>query len=171
MEDNKQAAAEAERQRILEEAAKPAVTRALESIAQGAAEADLKTKVQQAIDSASAGVEYGVAQDQRDPQATAPGKPVALTPAAPVVSGTAHTVETGDAADNETTLSLSAINARLAPLSISGSGLAEFGIEPLATDKNAKLYSEAQLQELLNKIVEHIVLVNRQTAAEQLEAA
>ena len=77
------------------------------------------------------------------------------------------TGDEADPADFEPTLNLSAINARLAPLSISGAGLAEFGIEPLATDKNARLYSEAQFGDLLVAIGVHIAKLAR----EQREAA
>lgn len=71
------------------------------------------------------------------------------------------------AASNRPTLKLGDINARLAPLSISGAGLAEFGIEPLATDKSAKLYSPAQFSDLLVAIGVRIAKL----ASEQLEAA
>lgn len=181
--EHKQAEAkrlEAERARIRAEE---------ERRAQAAAEAELKTKVQQAIDSASAGVEYGVAQDRLDPQAAAPTAPTVEQDAALVKDILENGVEIpfGTAQDrlapgepagsNRPTLNLSAINARLAPLSISGAGLAEFGIEPLATDKNAKLYSEAQFEALLRKLVHRLakqvdhIMTRKKEAAEQLEAA
>lgn len=128
--------AEEERRRILEEAAKPAVTRALESIEQDA-----------------------------------PGKPVASIPAVPAAGVTARAVGTGAAADNKPTLNLSAINARLAPLSISAAGLAEFGIEPLATDKSARLYSEAQFETLRTKLIEHLSRVAATEHQQEKEAA
>ena len=115
--------AAARREQILSEAAKPAVTRALETI-----------------------------EREKD---VAPGKPAAPAPtaAAPVADGIAPAVATGNAADEAPTLTLGAINQRLIPISISASGLAEFGIEPLATRKAAKLYSQAQFEQLCQAIV------------------
>jgi len=115
--------AAARRERILAEAAKPAVTRALEAI-------------------------------EREKEA-APGKPIAPAPtaAAPVAAGIANAAATGDAADEAPTLTLGAINERLHPISISAAGLAEFGIEPLATKKAAKLYSQSQFEQLCQAIV------------------
>jgi len=117
--------AAARRERILAEAAKPAVTRALEAI-------------------------------EREKEAM-PGKPIApaSTAAAPVAAGIAHAAATGDAADEAPTLTIGAINERLHPISISAAGLAEFGIEPLATKKAAKLYSQSQFEQLCRAIVRY----------------
>lgn len=84
-----------------------------------------------------------------------PGKPIApaSTAAAPVAAGIAHAAATGDAADEAPTLTIGAINERLHPISISAAGLAEFGIEPLATKKAAKLYSQSQFEQLCQAIV------------------
>ena len=100
--------AAARRERILAEAAKPAVTRALEEIE----------------------------RHKSDPRFAAV---VASAPAP---------------ADEAPTLTLGTINERLHPISISAAGLAEFGIEPLATRKAAKLYSEAQFQQACRAIVQ-----------------
>lgn len=115
--------AAARREQILAEAAKPAVTRALEMI-------------------------------EREKDVT-PGKPIAPAPidAAPVDVGIAPVAAVGSAADDAPTLTLGAINERLHPISISAAGLAEFGIEPLATRKAAKLYSQAQFEQLCQAIV------------------
>ena len=56
-------------------------------------------------------------------------------------------------ADEAPTLTLGAINERLHPISLSSAGLAEFGIEPLATRKAAKLYSQAQFEQACRAIV------------------
>ena len=48
---------------------------------------------------------------------------------------------------------MGAINERLSPISLSAAGLAEFGIEPLATKKAAKLYSQSQFEQLCRAIV------------------
>ena len=56
-------------------------------------------------------------------------------------------------ADETPTLTLGAINERLSPISVSAAGLAEFGIEPLATKKAAKLYSQSQFEQLCRAIV------------------
>ncbi|MFA5386834.1 MAG: YqaJ viral recombinase family protein [Candidatus Paceibacterota bacterium] len=71
----------------------------------------------------------------------------------------------GDEPDNEPTLKLGDINARLAPLSISTAGMAQFGIEALARDKSAHLFSEAQFARLLMLLTQHIQNIS------QLEAA
>lgn len=115
--------AAARRERILAEAAKPAVTRALEAI-------------------------------EREKDA-AQGKPLAPAPtiAAPVAVGIALVAATGGAADDTPELTLGAINERLHPISLSAAGLAEFGIEPLATRKAAKLYSHAQFEQACRAIV------------------
>ena len=99
--------AAARRERILAEAAKPAVTRALEEIE----------------------------RHKSDPRFAAV---VASAPAP---------------ADEAPTLTLGTINERLHPISISAAGLAEFGIEPLATRKAAKLYSRSQFEQLCQAIV------------------
>ncbi len=59
----------------------------------------------------------------------------------------------GRPADEAPTLTLGAINERLHPISVSAAGLAEFGIEPLATRKAAKMYSEAQFEQACRAIV------------------
>lgn len=84
-----------------------------------------------------------------------PGKPLvpAPTAAAPVAAGIAPAVATGNAADEAPTLTIGAINERLHPISISAAGLAEFGIEPLATRKASKLYSHAQFEQACRAIV------------------
>ena len=56
-------------------------------------------------------------------------------------------------ADEAPTLTIGAINQRLHPISISAAGLAEFGIEPLATKKAANLYSQSQFEQLCQAIV------------------
>ncbi len=134
--------AQARREQILTDAAKPAVTRALEAI-------------------------------EREKEA-APGKPLAPAPiaAAPVAAGIAPAVATGNAADEAPTLTLGAINERLHPISISASGLAEFGIEPLATKKAAKLYSQSQFEQLCRAIVQYATnaLRTEQKASSRLAA-
>ncbi len=57
------------------------------------------------------------------------------------------------AADDTPELTLGTINERLSPISLSAAGLAEFGIEPLATKKAAKLYSQSQFEQLCRAIV------------------
>lgn len=104
--------AQARREQILTEAAKPAVTRALEEIE----------------------------RHKADPRFAA------------VVAG-APAAEPVNAADELPALTLGAINDRLCPINISAAGLAEFGIEPLATRKAAKLYSQAQFEQACRAIV------------------
>lgn len=153
------AEAEAERQRL-----------AAEALAKAKAEADL----------AEAAAAPAPQSDQQAP-ASAPSE---AAPAAPVKCDGNHggprcadPERWNDDASNEPTLNVSAINKRLAPLSISAAGLAEFGIEPLANEKNARLYSEAQFEVLLRKLVHRLasqvdhIMTRKKEAAEQLEAA
>lgn len=95
-----------------------------------------------------------IAEQASRPEAV-PGKPIApaSTAAAPVAAGIAHAAATGNAADDAPTLTIGAINDRLHPISLSAAGLAEFGIEPLATRKAAKLYSQAQFEQACRAIV------------------
>lgn len=95
-----------------------------------------------------------IAEQASRPEAV-PGKPIAPAPtdAAPVGVGTAPVAATGGAEDETPALTLGAINERLHPISLSAAGLAEFGIEPLATRKAAKLYSKAQFEQLCQAIV------------------
>lgn len=132
------AEAEAERQRL-----------AAEALAKAKAEADL----------AEAAAAPAPQSDHQAP-ASAPSE---AAPAAPVKCDGNHggprcadPERWNDDASNEPTLNVSAINKRLAPLSISAAGLAEFGIEPLANEKNARLYSEAQFSNLLFELRHHI---------------
>lgn len=102
------------------------------------------------------------AEEERRARAAAEAEQQA---AEPVLKAAAPAAQTS----NEPTLNLSAINARLAPLSISCAGLAQFDIEPLATDKNAKLYSEHQLALLCHKITEHVAPLTQNQWAERRE--
>lgn len=118
----------------------------------------------------------GVAQDVGAVAAPAPAAPVsnqaphaAQAPAPAVIK--APLPAASAPLSNEPTLNLGAINKRLAPLSISGAGLAELSIEPLATEKNSKLYSEAQFMTLLNELVDHLSRIGAKAHREQLEAA
>ena len=72
---------------------------------------------------------------------------------------------TGDEPDNEPTLKLGDINARLAPLSINAAGLAHFGITALTRDKSAYLFSEAQFYALLGHLARHINSIKQTEAA------
>lgn len=72
---------------------------------------------------------------------------------------------TGDEPDNEPTLKLGDINARLSPLSINAAGLAHFGITALARDKSAHLFSEAQFSALLVHLSRHIHSIKQTEAA------
>lgn len=58
----------------------------------------------------------------------------------------------GDEPDNEPTLKLGDINARLRPISISAAGLADLGIEPAGRERRAVLYRESQFAEICGAI-------------------
>ena len=54
-------------------------------------------------------------------------------------------------------VTLGHINALLAPISISAAGLAELGFEPVATNKNAKLYDEGDIPAMCRAIAQHVM--------------
>ncbi len=58
----------------------------------------------------------------------------------------------GDEPDNEPTLKLGDINARLRPISISAAGLVDLGIEPAGRERRAVLYRESQFAGLCDAI-------------------
>ena len=70
-----------------------------------------------------------------------------------MAAGIAPVAAVGSASDDTPELTLGAINERLSPISLSAAVLAEFGIEPLATKKSAKLYSQAQFEQACRAIV------------------
>ena len=114
--------AAARRERILAEAAKPAVTRALEAI-----------------------------EREKDAAPGKPLAP-APTIAAPVAAGIAPVVAVGSASDDTPELTLGAINERLSPISLSAAGLADLGIEPAGRERRAVLYRESQFAEICGAI-------------------
>jgi hypothetical protein len=61
------------------------------------------------------------------------------------------------AADEQATIKLGDICARIAPLSISAAGLAELGIVHSDTDKAAKLYRHSDLPRIRDALVRHVV--------------
>lgn len=147
------ALAEAERQRIrAEEEAKAREAQKRVDEAVSAEHARLRAAQRQADADARA-----LVNREEQEHATPRGEPApAPTAVSAVAGGTARAVEAGGAESHKPTLTLGAINARLAPISISGAGMSEFGIEPLATDKRAKLYSEAQFGNLLCELSDHL---------------
>lgn len=48
------------------------------------------------------------------------------------------------------------INAAIAPLAITADGLAQLGIQPVGTERAAKLYASADMPHILNAIASHI---------------
>jgi len=64
--------------------------------------------------------------------------------------------------DNEALLKLGDINAAIAPLSITADGLKQFGFEPVATDKSAKLYRARALETMLRHMAHHLTQVANQ---------
>jgi hypothetical protein len=65
------------------------------------------------------------------------------------------------------TLRLGQINERIAPLSIDAAGLTRLGFPPAATDKNAKLFHEADFPRIVDAMASHLhnVQVQQQAAA------
>lgn len=54
------------------------------------------------------------------------------------------------------TIKLGEINTLIAPLSITADGLAQLGIQPVGTERAAKLYASADMPHILNAIAAHI---------------
>ena len=63
------------------------------------------------------------------------------------------------------TIKLGEINALLAPICLTADGLASLGFEPVATDKNARLYRVASLGHICAALVEHLQAVQARQAA------
>ena len=55
-------------------------------------------------------------------------------------------------ADEAPTLTLSAINDRLRPISLSAAGLVDLGIEPAGRERRAVLYRQSQFAEICGAI-------------------
>ena len=158
--DAEKARIEAERERIRQEEERKAQAAAeakaeaertrIRAEEQHKAQMEAAERLKSEQEAAARQAAVAIAEQASRPEAV-PGKPIA--PAAPVAAGIAHAAATGDAADEAPTLTIGAINERLHPISISAAGLAEFGIEPLATRKAAKLYSRSQFEQLCRAIV------------------
>ena len=56
-------------------------------------------------------------------------------------------------------ITLGHINALLAPVKLDAAGLAELGFEPVATNKNAKLYDEGDIPAMCRAIADHVMSV------------
>ena len=162
--DAEKARIEAERERIRQEEERKAQAAAeakaeaertrIRAEEQHKAQMEAAERLKSEQEAAARQAAVAIAEQASRPEAV-PGKPIApaSTAAAPVAAGIAHAAATGDAADEAPTMTLGAINERLHPISISAAGLAEFGIEPLATRKAAKLYSRSQFEQLCRAIV------------------
>jgi hypothetical protein len=108
---------------------------------------DLKVLVKARIDAhkaAAAALDPPPSPAQSLPNDTA----AELLDAIAKIGAAAHANITPHADDELATLNIGAVNVRLAPLKIDAAGLAQLGINPAATDKAAKLYTEAQLARL-----------------------
>jgi len=121
------AAAAAERARIDAEIAQAEAQRARERIATQAAEA-------------------AAALARAEAAYTPPKAPPAPVVAAPTTPGPA---------DDGERLTLGAINARLALISVTVAGLSQLGVEPVATDKAARLYRACDFPAICRAISEH----------------
>lgn len=77
---------------------------------------------------------------------TPPKAPPAPVVAAPTTPGPA---------DDGERLTLGAINARLAPISVTVAGLSQLGVEPVAMDKAARLYRACDFPAICRAISEH----------------
>lgn len=76
----------------------------------------------------------------------------APTGAGAASAGTVRSAGTGGAAR----IKLSDINAAIAPLSITGDGLAQLGFLPVATERAAKLYDATQFMDMCSALIERL---------------
>jgi predicted phage-related endonuclease len=76
----------------------------------------------------------------------------APTGAGAASAGTVRSAGTGGAAR----IKLSDINAAIAPLSITGDGLAQLGFLPVATERAAKLYDASQFMDMCSALIERL---------------
>jgi putative phage-type endonuclease len=67
--------------------------------------------------------------------------------------------------DDGTRLTLGELNARLAPISISGAGLSELGFEPVQQIKNSRLYRSCDVPAICRAISAHVLRASRVTEA------
>jgi predicted phage-related endonuclease len=128
---------------------------------------DLQALIQKPREDFELAATARIAEHKRQEDEKAKTKPVETS--VPVVAqvaqpatriGTART-----APPSVPTLRLGQINELLAPISLSAEGLATLGIKHSATDKNAKLYHEADFERICEALTRHIAAALQQQAA------
>ena len=87
---------------------------------------------------------------------TPPKAPPAPVVAAPTTPGPA---------DDGERLTLGAINARLAPVSITGAGLTQLGFEPVTMEKNARMYRACDFPAICRALSGHVLALAEHEAA------
>jgi len=73
--------------------------------------------------------------------------------------------------DTTPLIKLGEINAGMAPLSITAEGLKQFGFDPVATDKGAKLYAQHALYTMYSRMAEHLNRKARRASEARLKQA
>lgn len=100
------------------------------------------------------------AQPEATPTPTSATAPSVQAKTAPWIAAAPVSVSPRTTNDGPPTLRLGQINERLTPITLTADGLAALGFKHSATDKNARLYHEAQFPEICAALIRHI-----QTAA------
>lgn len=96
------------------------------------------------------------AQPEATPTPTSATAPSVQAKTAPWIAAAPVSVSPRTTNDGPPTLRLGQINERLTPITLTADGLAALGFKHSATDKNARLYHEAQFPEICAALIRHI---------------
>lgn len=96
------------------------------------------------------------AKETEQPEATPAVVPSVQAKTAPWIAAAPVSVSPRTTNDGPPTLRLGQINERLAPITLTADGLVALGFKHSATDKNARLYHEAQFPEICAALIRHI---------------
>lgn len=121
---------------------------------------DLQTIIQKPAEDFELAVTTRIAEHKKAEAEKADSKPVevpaALAVTVSVAKPSAPWAATTSAISGPPTLHLGQINERLAPIALSAEGLAALGFKHAATDKNAKLYHDADFPKICAALIQHI---------------
>lgn len=125
---------------------------------------DLQTIIQKPVDDFQLVVTTRIDEHKRaeaaketaQPEATPAVVPSVQAKTAPWIAAAPVSASPRTTNDGPPTLRLGQINERLAPITLTADGLMALGFKHSATDKNARLYHEAQFPEICAALIRHI---------------
>lgn len=125
---------------------------------------DLQTIIQKPVDDFQLVVTTRIDEHKRaeaaketaQPEATPAVVPSVQAKTAPWIAAAPVSASPRTTNDGPPTLRLGQINERLAPITLTADGLMALGFKHSATDKNARLYHEAQFLEICAALIRHI---------------